>query len=477
MSFSWLSYISKPGRASSCGATLESLPYELLEQIFREACTDGGRTGCSLSLVSKRIRALSRSSRFHSVSLLTGTCSQLSCFLDTLERAREEAAAAGEPTPRVRHLCILLTTAQGGFIPPGPYFAECSIDVKLGPGDLGRKDPLSHAERRVVRADACAAYQAEINRLFASIGTADLQTLYAFQNGRLFSTEESIPEIVCPDGFRRLRELTLHPAYAPIFVPAAGGGTGNSQPEDEPFYPALERLHIRLDARSAIDFAWWAANAPALEHLRVACDGHAGESPKFMPSFLSALSRTPYNLNLNLNLLSTTHDAPLWWNIAKVQFMYRADFPSAEFFGAAASAAAHAADSVLTGALRRAFAHVHPLVEFGTDYRLQDVNADGLGGKRRECRVFYNSPDVFEPDVVRRDWLLRVGGRAGAYTPGCWADGAPPDPRDTLGRRVWTFVTDERVQKTFAAVYMLWVLYPAWPLVARLVYLLVRTVY
>ncbi|KAI0657885.1 hypothetical protein C8Q70DRAFT_246810 [Cubamyces menziesii] len=289
MLFSWSSYFSKPVCIYPSPATLESLPYELLEQIFRNACTDGGRTGCALSLVSKRIRALSRSSRFHSVSLLSGTCSQLSCFLDTFERARKEAAASGEATPRVRHLCILLTTAQGSFIPSGPYFASCPLDVEPKPGDLSREDPLPYAERRVILAEACAAYKNEIDTLFASAGTADLETLYAFQTRRNFSTDEEMPRIACPEGFPRLRELTLHPAYAPVFVSGADGGTDNSQLEGGAFYPVLERLHIRSDADAAIDFAWWATNAPALEHLRVVCDGYAGKGPKFMPSLLSAI--------------------------------------------------------------------------------------------------------------------------------------------------------------------------------------------
>ncbi|KAH9889077.1 hypothetical protein C8Q73DRAFT_668221 [Cubamyces lactineus] len=475
MLFSRPSYLYKQSDASSSTATLETLPYELLEQIFRHACTDGGRTGCSLSLVSKRIRALSRSSRFHSVALLSGTTSQLSCFSHALEHARKEAATAGEATPRVRHLCIRITAAEGGFIPHGPYFAPCPLDLKPEPGDLGRKDPLPHAERRVVSAEARAAYQAEIDKLFTSIGTADLETLCAFQNGRKFSMDEDMPsKIACPDGFRRLRELTLHPADAPVFVPGAGG---EGQLEGEPFYPALQRLHIRSDTDATIDFAWWATNAPALEHLRIVCDGSAGKGPKFMPSLLRAIYRTPYNPALSL---PTAHKTPsaaasptLWRKLHRVQILHRAHIPDDDddddaFFGPGTAAAAHAASAALTAALRRAFAHVHPLVEFAADYRLQDVTPDGLGGRRGEGRLIYRMPDVFEPDVVRRDWVLRVGGRAGAYDPDCWVGGALRVPRDTLGRRVWAFLGDERVRNAMVAVYILWIAYTTWPPVARL---------
>ncbi|RDX55922.1 hypothetical protein OH76DRAFT_1337593, partial [Lentinus brumalis] len=47
--------------------TLGHLPTEVLEQIFLQACTDGGYTGCSLSAVSRRIRAVSHTVRFHSI--------------------------------------------------------------------------------------------------------------------------------------------------------------------------------------------------------------------------------------------------------------------------------------------------------------------------------------------------------------------------------------------------------------------------
>ncbi|KAJ8482528.1 hypothetical protein ONZ51_g5301 [Trametes cubensis] len=451
MSSSWPSCVLEMGSVHPTTATLESLPYELLEQIFRNACTDGGRTGCSLSLVSKRIRALSRSSRFHSVSLLTGTCSQLSSFLKTLERAREEAAVAGEPTSRVRHLCILLTTKQGQFVPPGPSFQRCPMDVRFDWKEYDRGDPLSREERNAISAEARAIYHAEIAKLFASIGTADMETLCAFQKiQRVWMiSEEYIPEIVCPGGFHRLRELTLHPAYTPVFVSGAGSG-----PETGPLYPALERLHMRSDAYAVIDFAWWAANAPALRHLRVACDAPAGDSPKLLPNLLSTLYRTPYNLSL----AAGAHEAASWRKLHKVQFMYRADFPTGAIFGPDAEATARAAHDVLMNVFREAFARVDPLVEFAPDYRLQDVNRDGLCEDQENGDV-YNWPDSYEHEVVRRHWLSRLAGRGGAFTPDCWANGPPPDPRDTRMRRLSALLSHPRVRATMSVIQILCALY------------------
>ena len=105
------------------------LPFGLLHIIFLEACTDGGRTGCSLSLVSKDIRRLSRASRFHSVSLLTPSLWKLRLFQQAYDKARDAAIREDAPwtTPRVRHLCLLVNL---------PYFIDENLDVKPAKQDF-----------------------------------------------------------------------------------------------------------------------------------------------------------------------------------------------------------------------------------------------------------------------------------------------------------------------------------------------------
>jgi hypothetical protein len=49
--------------------SLGDLPDELLEIILREACTDGGRAGCTLSLVSRRIHNIGAPFRYRSIAL------------------------------------------------------------------------------------------------------------------------------------------------------------------------------------------------------------------------------------------------------------------------------------------------------------------------------------------------------------------------------------------------------------------------
>ena len=48
---------------------LENLPPEILLKIILDACTDGGFTGRSLSLVSKHIHAVSKPAKFHSITI------------------------------------------------------------------------------------------------------------------------------------------------------------------------------------------------------------------------------------------------------------------------------------------------------------------------------------------------------------------------------------------------------------------------
>ncbi|KAI9057411.1 hypothetical protein FKP32DRAFT_1358882 [Trametes sanguinea] len=91
--------------------SLNHLPVELLEPIFQLACTDGGRTGCALSLTSKHIRAASHSARFHSVSLLSGCMNQLAQFIASYSSLCDNDEAR---KPRVRHLCLALASGFPG---------------------------------------------------------------------------------------------------------------------------------------------------------------------------------------------------------------------------------------------------------------------------------------------------------------------------------------------------------------------------
>ena len=64
-------------------STMKRCPTEILCYIFAEACTDGGYTGRSLSLVSKRVCGASRRYALQSIALYGS--SQLSAFASLLD--------------------------------------------------------------------------------------------------------------------------------------------------------------------------------------------------------------------------------------------------------------------------------------------------------------------------------------------------------------------------------------------------------
>jgi hypothetical protein len=81
----------------------ERLPAELWHKIFQHACVDGGRTGCALSLVSRRLHDLSASTRLQSVFIIG--LERLKLLLHTLERLPEYEC-------RVRFLFIATSHAE-----------------------------------------------------------------------------------------------------------------------------------------------------------------------------------------------------------------------------------------------------------------------------------------------------------------------------------------------------------------------------
>jgi hypothetical protein len=81
----------------------ERLPAELWHKIFQHACVDGGRTGCALSLVSRRLHDLSVGTRLQSVFIVG--LERLRLLLHTLERLPEYEC-------RVRFLFIATSHAE-----------------------------------------------------------------------------------------------------------------------------------------------------------------------------------------------------------------------------------------------------------------------------------------------------------------------------------------------------------------------------
>ncbi|KAL1945749.1 hypothetical protein VTO73DRAFT_1751 [Trametes versicolor] len=91
---------------------MDTLPLETLQRIFELACTDGGRTGHSLSLVSKGIRTAARTTRFHSIALIASP-RRLQSFIDLYQR---ECDPTREGKPRIQHLHIAFPVGEPGRI-------------------------------------------------------------------------------------------------------------------------------------------------------------------------------------------------------------------------------------------------------------------------------------------------------------------------------------------------------------------------
>jgi hypothetical protein len=124
-SLSFSLYPSRPPRLIA----MAHLPAELLDPIFREACTDGGQTGSALMLASRRISELARPYRFRAVAV------------SGLE-AIEHLVYALERTPRelrvIEHLFV------------SDKRANLATDEPLGPysrfGVVAHTPPASDAE-------------------------------------------------------------------------------------------------------------------------------------------------------------------------------------------------------------------------------------------------------------------------------------------------------------------------------------------
>ena len=248
---------------------LQRLPPEILEVICYYACTDGGRTACSLSLVSRYVNAVSRAARFHSVSLVTGSITKLRRLMVSLERARRVAQAERMPIPRLRHLCLNLV--------PTCALRALSMPDVLG-FDEATRDRVSKLQyskpkrgffgwtrkgldwRRIV-AEQTAEYGKLIQTFLRDIA-AGLETLCLFGSGSSLCGIRSriiIQPFECPC-FPRLRELSFQ-GDEPVFL--------NASKTNEPLFPALSRLHVDTKSHEQQgDFGPWLANAPSLMQLR-----------------------------------------------------------------------------------------------------------------------------------------------------------------------------------------------------------------
>ncbi|KAM5534452.1 hypothetical protein V8D89_011919 [Ganoderma adspersum] len=247
---------------------MESLAVELLERIFFFACTDGGYTGCSLSLVSKHIREASRAARFHSVSLVESSVCQLTEFSACFRAERTRALAQGV-TLRVRHLCISGCNSPEVRFRPKREEQASPLRIAGGRGGGMSSSPCwmnAAMGRTDVGPDQQQAFDDAVSAILAAVAP-DLRTLAVCHGWATYAKHFRMPSAVDVDGvaFPELEELTLagmewnfrtnHGMFGP---PTAA-------------LPRLARLHITDVGATGryIDLAVWSARAPRLTHLRL----------------------------------------------------------------------------------------------------------------------------------------------------------------------------------------------------------------
>ncbi|KAH9940837.1 uncharacterized protein BXZ73DRAFT_75376 [Epithele typhae] len=268
---------------------LLDLPVELLHDIFTLACTDGGPTGCALSLVSRPVHALARAARFHSVVLVPATPFRVNRLRAQLARD----CAADAYVPRLRHLCMSVVEGSGRFWPADADTEPSAAATAVEPNRDGRKSRPAHKEDKDNLKDCARAgtafrdartYTQSVSALL-QLAAPDLETL-TFVHCHGWVDVASMYGVECAR-FPALRELSLVGSYPFVEVPRTRGDySARARPDDArdaeqeedgdgveeqgTAMPRLERLHLAFPWAhiAGMELLPWLARAPRLSHLR-----------------------------------------------------------------------------------------------------------------------------------------------------------------------------------------------------------------
>ena len=229
---------------------------EILDKIFDRACTDGGGTGCSLTLTSKTIRDVVRHCRFHTVALKCQP-NHLAAFLSLHE---QECRLSLRSRPRVLHLHLTFplipSWASAEELANLPQtLSSIRLSLYRAPPTL----PPSACAREPTYDDATLPLVTALLALVAP----DLQSL-VLQHGITHPGFSTPCFRLFSHPFPSLRDLTFfgftHHDWllVDLFAPRL------------PLFPALTRLHLSTPSESfAVDPAAWAPDTPVLTHFHV----------------------------------------------------------------------------------------------------------------------------------------------------------------------------------------------------------------
>ncbi|KAI0666591.1 hypothetical protein C8Q78DRAFT_1082863 [Trametes maxima] len=284
---------------------MDSLPLEILQSIFALACTDGGRTGCSLALTSVSVRAAARIARFHSVSLVAYPA-RLEPFVALY--TRECAPALGD-RPRIAHLHLTVPPDSLSLLDPEP------APTRKGPTPVEYTASYKTAARTLTRLVA------------ADVETLALQ--YGFRaadvagGSWLDFIDRPLPRL---RALSVLGLLDLAPLLAPELSSSPPTQTQTQTPT--PLFPALTHLHIvRRDPEllRTGHLAFWRAHAPRATHVRIALlPAHHPHTLRALADALGVPVPLPYNGNVGVGGQGY---APrlAWWRSVRRLVLQRAD--------------------------------------------------------------------------------------------------------------------------------------------------------
>lgn len=271
---------------------MDSLPAELLLQIFTLACTDGSFTACSLARVSRFLYGISQSVRFHSVAM-NGSPTRMCKFLAWLRKEREDITGA---IPHIQHL-FLASFDQDTILTLGHI--ETSQSTLL----MTESQTADNGPVVIEREDDDAAWEQYscLVHVFLSTVAPDLKTLTIVLSR--INPSSQFPFLLT---FPELTELTVVSGYCFL-------RSWTSLDEPHVLYPALTRLHCVCPPDDRlVEFAKCVLR---ITHLRMShCPKELVHSWKAFTTIYSAGLLVPPTMKPDFTLTLVSITTPLTGN-------------------------------------------------------------------------------------------------------------------------------------------------------------------
>ncbi|KAH9847460.1 hypothetical protein C2E23DRAFT_499776 [Lenzites betulinus] len=253
---------------------MDALPLETLQHIFELACTDGGSTGCALSLTSRGIRAATRRIRFHSL-YITADRPSFQQFVSFLEC---EYGKGERERPRVRHLFLTLGGRESWYIPL-LFYTQQQQQLRLRAGSVptesashGLAQPTAHSDAHMVPKEPSQSNflgTSEAVQKLVHLVARDLWSLVVHVGP--FGLNRDLQFPILQHTFPLARELAFLGICSPdrLLPPGANPSL---------VFPAATHLHIAPPlGNRQLCLPEWCTMAPRVTHLYVSSIGQGDE--------------------------------------------------------------------------------------------------------------------------------------------------------------------------------------------------------